>query len=224
MSREAGPVWTEALPALSGLDEETKASLRRNAVCLTIPPGRTVFRPGDRCVQFPLVLSGSIRIQRVSENGREIVLYRVQENETCILTVAGLLASEIYEAEAVTETEVVAYMLPARVFKDLMDRSSSFRALVFEGYSRRLMTLMSKIEQILCTRIDVRLAERLLSLMDADKRIATTQHALAMDLGTAREVVGRTLLGFQRSGWVKLSRGVIQVLDSGALLALAAAK
>jgi CRP/FNR family transcriptional regulator, anaerobic regulatory protein len=220
MSGEAGPAWTESLPSLSGLDEETKATLRRNAVCVIIPQGRTIFRPGDCSSQFPLVLSGSIRVQRVTESGREIVLYRVQQNETCILTIAGLLASEIYEAEAITETEVVAYLLSARVFKDLMDRSSSFRALVFEGYSRRLMMLMSKIEQILCTRIDVRLAQGLLSMMNADKRIETTQQALAVDLGTAREVVGRALLTFQRSGWVKLSRGVIKVLNSEALLAL----
>ncbi len=156
----------------------------------------------------------------MTESGREIVLYRVTANETCILTIASLLATESYAAEAITETEVVAYVLRAGPFRELINQSTGFRSLVFEGYSRRITSLMSKIEDLICTRIDVRLAEQLLESMNADHQIATTQHALAADLGTAREVIGRTLNAFERSGWVRLSRGIISVIDARALAAL----
>lgn len=216
--------WTEETPSLKNLDQETKLFLRRAAARVVIPQGKTVFRPGDDCIQLPLVTAGTIRVQRITENGREIVLYRVSPNETCILTIASLLASEAYAAEGVTETEVVAYVLRAAPFRELMDRSESFRNLVFEGYSRRITMLMSKIEELLCTRVDVRLADRLLALMDGNRHISTTQQALAADLGTAREVIGRTLNAFERSGWVALSRGAIEVMDANALSAMIGGK
>jgi CRP/FNR family transcriptional regulator len=212
--------WIDELPSLKKLDDETKSVLQRMATRVTLPQGKTVFRPGDPCVQFPLIASGSVRVQRVTESGREIVLYRVSANETCILTIASLLAMEPYAAEAIAETDVVAYVLRAGPFRQLMNQSNSFRSLVFDGYSRRIMTLMSKIEELVCTRVDVRLAERLLELMDAHRQITTTQQALAADLGTAREVIGRALNTFERSGWVTLSRGAIGVVNANALKAL----
>ncbi|HET6377684.1 MAG TPA: Crp/Fnr family transcriptional regulator [Methylocella sp.] len=210
--------WTGELPSLRDLDAAARTVLLKAAVRITIPQGKIVFRPGDACGHFPLIVSGSIRVQRVTESGRVILLYRVTANETCILTIAGLLASDSYQAEAVTETEVTAYILPAAPFKELMNQSAAFRGLVFEGYSRRITMLMSKIEEILCTRVDVRLAERIIALRRESRHIETTQSELAADLGTAREVVGRALHMFERSGWVKLYRGAIEVTDPAALL------
>jgi len=211
--------WTEALPSLRDLDAETRSKLRKSARRVAIPRGTTVFRPGDACTQFPLIVSGSIRVQRITESGREILLYRVTANETCILTIASLLASGRYEAEAITETDVVAYVLSAGPFRELMNQSATFRGLVFEGYSRRISMLMSKIEELLCIRVDVRLVDRLISSMDVNRRIVTTHEALAADLGTAREVVGRALKTYELAGWIKRSRGAIEVTDPASLIA-----
>lgn len=212
--------WIDAAPSLQSLDAATKAALRESAARRQIPRGAVLFRPGDQCVQFPLISSGSVRVQRVTESGREIVLYRVSANETCILTTASLISAEAYSAEGVAETDVVAHVLPAERFNALMNASPSFRALVFDGYGKRIATLMSRIEEIICTRVNVRLAERLLALKDGAGRVAATQQSLAADLGTAREVVGRTLKTFEREGWVKLSRGGADILDARALRAL----
>ncbi|MGD9543349.1 MAG: Crp/Fnr family transcriptional regulator [Methylocystis sp.] len=216
--------WIDETPSLRSLDAATKTLLRDAAVRKQIPRGAVLFRPGDQCAQFPLIVSGSVRVQRVTESGREIVLYRVGPNETCILTTASLLSDDAYAAEGVAETDVVAYVVAADRFNALMNASEGFRALVFEGYSRRLATLMSRIEEIVCTRINVRLAERLLALRDAGDRIAATQQALAADLGTAREVVGRTLKAFERAGWVKLSRGGAEIVNLAALRSLCEAQ
>ncbi len=212
--------WLEDVPLLRRLDAPTRAMLREAAIRKQIPRGAVLFRPGDQCVHFPLIVAGTVRVQRVTESGREIVLYRVSNNETCILTTASLLSDDAYSAEGVAETDVVAYIVPAERFAALMNASGDFRALVFDGYSKRIATLMSRIEEIVCTRINVRLAERLLALKGPDNRINVTQQALAADLGTAREVVGRTLKGFERSGWVKLSRGGAEITNAGALRAL----
>lgn len=213
--------WIYDAPLLRRLDEPTKTALRAAAICKQIPRGAVLFRPGDECVLFPLIVSGTVRVQRVTESGREIVLYRVSNNETCILTTASLLSDDAYAAEGVAETDVTAYIVPAERFATLMNNSSGFRALVFDGYSKRIATLMSRIEEIVCTPINVRLAERLLAIKGPDNRIAVTQQALAADLGTAREVVGRTLKIFERAGWVKLSRGGAEITDAAALRVLA---
>jgi CRP/FNR family transcriptional regulator len=212
--------WIEDVPLLRRLDQPTRALLREAAVRKQVPRGAVLFRPGDQCVHFPLIVAGTVRVQRVTESGREIVLYRVSNNETCILTTASLLADDAYSAEGVAETDITAYIVPADRFAAMMNASADFRALVFDGYSKRIATLMSRIEEIVCTRINVRLAERLLALKGADNRINVTQQALAADLGTAREVVGRTLKTFERSGWVKLSRGGAEITNAGALRAL----
>jgi CRP/FNR family transcriptional regulator, anaerobic regulatory protein len=212
--------WVEDVPLLRRLDQPTRALLREAAVRKQIPRGAVLFRPGDQCVHFPLIVAGTVRVQRVTESGREIVLYRVSNNETCVLTTASLLSDDAYSAEGVAETDITAYIVPADRFAAMMNASADFRALVFDGYSKRIATLMSRIEEIVCTRINVRLAERLLALKGADNRITVTQQALAADLGTAREVVGRTLKSFERSGWVKLSRGGAEITNAGALRAL----
>ena len=218
----AAPDWIEAMPALRGLDPSAKALLKASATRIVLPQGATVFRPGDAATQFPLVISGSIRVERITSTGREIVLYRVSPHETCILSIAGLLTGEEYAAEAIAETEVVAYALKRQAFERMMEESAPFRAFVFSGYSQRLATLMARIEDIVCTPIDVRLAERLLVISKHHGHIETTQQALAADLGTAREVVGRALRNFERAGWVALSRGAVDIVDAAALKALLA--
>jgi CRP/FNR family transcriptional regulator len=216
------PDWIDAMPALRGMDACAKALLKASATRIVLPQGATVFRPGDAAGQFPLVVSGSIRVEKITSTGREIVLYRVSPHETCILSIAGLLTGEEYAAEAVAETEVVAYVLRPQAFQRMMNESAPFRAFVFSGYSQRIATLMARIEDIACTRIDVRLAERLLAISQTQGHIETTQQALAADLGTAREVVGRALRNFERAGWVSLSRGALEIVDAAALKALLA--
>jgi CRP/FNR family transcriptional regulator len=205
------------ISAVNVLSDSTKSDLRREARRVEIPADTVIFRPGDLSSQFPLVASGSIRVQRVTENGREIVLYRVAANETCILTTASLITEEVYSAEAIAETDIVAYLLSDRAFKALLDRHADFRHLVFKSYGHRISELMSKVEEIVCLSIDKRLAQRLLELVDTQGVVRSTQNALAADLATAREVIGRSLKTFFQAGWVSPSRGEIEIIDKIAL-------
>ena len=135
-----------------------------------------------------------------------------------------MLATECYSAEAITETEVVAYVLKEAPFKELINQSSGFRSLVFEDIVAALRRSCRRSKSLFAREFDVRLAERLLELMGAIIAIETTQQALAADLGTAREVIGRMLNSFERSGWVKLSRGAIDIRDASALSMLIGGK
>jgi CRP/FNR family transcriptional regulator len=167
-----------------------------------------------------LLLSGTVRVQQRSETGREVFLYRVHAGESCVLTTACMLADEDYAAEGLTETEVDAVVIPRKVFDDLAGRSEVFRTFIFRAYSRRIADLFSLIDDIVFQRVDVRLAARLLDLAQ-DGTVQATHQMLAVELGTAREVISRTLGEFQRRAWVEQARGVIRILDRGGLERLA---
>jgi CRP/FNR family transcriptional regulator, anaerobic regulatory protein len=209
----------DAFPALRALDEAGR-EIVASARVVELPAGTTVFRHGDRCQNYLLMLSGSVRVQKGSEGGREIVLYRVEAGEGCVLTTSCLLAHEHYPAEGVTETDARALAIPAERFEEGLALSPGFRNFVFASYGRRIADLIVLVEEVAFGRIDCRLAHWLLEHTGADGGIAHTHQELATELGTAREVVSRQLKEFERRGWVKLHRGRIDLLNRAALARL----
>ena len=184
--------------------------------------GTVLFAPGMEPVNLLLLLEGTVRVQQSSDSGREIVLYRVEAGESCVLTSACLLAQEDYAAEGVAETDVTAVAIPRATFDDLVGRSRQFRDFVFQAYARRMTDLFRVIDEVAFGRIDARLAERLLALARGTGAVQATHQQLAAELGTAREVVSRQLTEFQRRGWIGQSRGLVTLSDPQALAAVAA--
>lgn len=209
--------WLEHFPALATLNDEAWRDATAQAIQLTIPADQPVFREGDACSNFLLVLSGAVRVQKLSDTGREIVLYRVEEGQSCILTTACMLGGQTYSAEAFTESEVHAVALPYPAFQQAMHGSRGFREFVFGAYARRVTELLMLIDAITFGRIEQRLATHLLQQADSDGTVHTTHQELARELGSAREVISRMLKEFERRGMVQLSRGCIALQDRMAL-------
>lgn len=214
--------WIDRFTGLARMEPAIRDALTSRAQIIRVPAGTVIFGPGKAPDNMLLLLSGTVRVQQVSENGREVVLYRVQAGESCVLTTACLLAYEDYAAEGVAETDVEAAAIPRVVFDDLIANSQTFRNFVFSAYSRRITDLFHVIEEIAFRRIDIRLAQKLLDLAQ-DGSVSATHASLATELGTAREVISRQLSEFQRRGWVSLSRGTVSLDDPEALQALVAA-
>lgn len=209
--------WLSEFPALAAIDDAIWQAAREEAAVLQLPAGEPVFREGDVCSHFLLVIDGAVRVQKLSEGGREIVLYRVEAGQSCILTTACMLGGALYNAEAYTETDVTTVALPDRAFQQALNGSHGFREFVFGAYAQRITDLLMLIDAITFGRVDQRLAALLLEQADADGVLALTHQALARDLGTAREVVSRLLKEFERQGLVRLGRGRITLQDRGAL-------
>ena len=218
----AGPEdWLSFFPMLAAAPEADRRRLRASAQSLCLAAGVVVFRPGDTCQNYLMMVRGSVRVQKVSEAGREIVLYRVESGQTCVLTTSCMLAGERYPAEGVTETEVVARALPLASFHELLATSEAFRRFVFGSFGGRIADLMMLVEAIAFGRMDNRLARRLLVLGDSSGRIDITHQQLAAELGSAREVISRLLKEFEHHGCIALERGEIAILDPVALARLA---
>jgi CRP/FNR family transcriptional regulator len=209
--------WIDRFTGLSKLDEPIRQTLIERSQIVELPAGTVIFGPGKAPENLLLLLEGTVRVQQVAENGREIVLYRVQAGESCVLTTACLLAYEDYLAEGLAETAIQAVAIPRAVFEDLIARSSLFRRFVFAAYSKRITDLFVVIEEVAFKRIDIRLAQKLLELGRSSGHVHLTHQQLATELGSAREVISRQLHEFQRRGWVSATRGDVRLTDIQAL-------
>lgn len=214
--------WTERFQGPRSLPSDVRARLRSAATPLGFTKGEIVFSPNNTPDHLLFLVDGVLRVTQTSEGGREIVLYRVEAGESCVLTTACMLAEEAYHAEGVAESDVTAAALPKPAFDRLVAEEAAFRSLVFAAYSRRLIDLLRVVEDVAFGRIDVRLADRIVALADTNGAVEATHQDLAKELGTAREVVSRTLQDFQRRGLIAQSRGRITLARRAALEALAA--
>ncbi|MCE1235063.1 MAG: Crp/Fnr family transcriptional regulator [Hyphomicrobiales bacterium] len=207
--------WIARFEGLAGLAPADHARLLAQARVMELPPGAVLFTPGAPCGVYLLVLDGSVRVQMIADTGREIVLYRVRRGESCVLTTACLLGEEAYSAEGVVEEPTVGVAVPAPVFDELIARSDAFRRFVFAGYGRRVADILATMQAAVFHRIDARLARHLAAR--AERSIEVTHQDLAVELGTAREVVSRCLKAFEKRGLVRLGRGSVVVVDRPAL-------
>ena len=213
--------WVERFSGLSGLDLSAKQLLLSRSTIVKVPEKTTIFGPGKSPENMLFLINGTVRVQQVSETGHEIVLYRIEAGQSCVLTTACLLSHEDYSATGISETEVQAAAIPRDVFDDLVSQSKPFREFVFAAFSKRITDLFLMIGEVAFQRLDVRLADKLIKLAGRSDKVATTHQKLSVELGTAREVISRQLQEFQRRGWIEQARGSVSLLDRPQLKKLA---
>jgi CRP/FNR family transcriptional regulator len=209
--------WIDRFKGLSRLPADVRDELTSGSKIVSVAAGTQVFGPGQSADSLLLLLEGTVRVQHKSDTGREVFLYRVNAGESCVLTTACMLAFEDYSADGIAETDVKAVAIPRKTFDNLVARSPIFREFVFTAYSRRITDLFTLIDDIVFQRMDVRLASRLLELADKNDVVHATHAVLGTELGTAREVISRTLSEFQRRGWVEQARGQVRLTDRAGL-------
>lgn len=208
-------LWQKHFPEFVGQDDNVLKQLMDSAILIKLPAGQEVFYPGKVCESYLLLLSGSVKAQIMSADGREVLLYHVRAGDSCVLTTSCLLGNNQYPAEGFTETEVCAFAIPAFIFHRCLEHSVFFRDFVFRSFSTRLADVMKRMESISFGSVDQKLAKALLA--DRSTVISKTHHELALEMGSVREVVSRHLKRFESYGWLNLNRGSIEICDVDAL-------
>ena len=208
----------QKFPFFAGLPAARVDALLAQARLVRAPRGTTLFDADQPCRGFPLVLEGSVRVAKRAPTGREILLYRVDPGEGCILSGGCLLGQSDYSASGTAEQDVTLLSLPPALFNELLVQFEPFRRFVFGMYGERLGDVMELVEEVAFRRLDVRLAQLLIRRGPV---VQGTQQALADELGSVREIVSRLLRGFEERGWVELGRERISVRDPRALAELA---
>ena len=183
----------------------------------TVAAGQHICSERDACHYLALIVSGTARVYKLAESGREITLYRVDAGECCILTASCILSGQPFPAFAVSETPIAAVLLPAAQVAGWMETQPAWRDYIWSLLAARLADVITLVEEVAFRRLDQRLAEYLLGKTEPDQDLHATHQQVATDLGTSREVVSRILKDFEARGWVTLGRGIIGIRDRPAL-------
>lgn len=173
-----------------------------------------VIEEGQFLEYAVLVLEGTIRMYKISAGGREITLYRIHGGECCPLMTTSILGESEYEASACVEEDGLALLIPVSIFREWTDRYQGFRQFIFKSFANRIILMSNLLDSINFKSIRGRIAEYLIQhSQDSGDRLNITHDTLSVELGTAREVISRTLKQLEREELIKLSRGQITLIN-----------
>ncbi len=202
------PVWDE-------LDKAQQERLSAFSDVRKFKKGEILHSGGVNCMGLLLILSGQIRAYTISEDGREITLYRLFEKDLCLFTASCMMNSLSFDIIISAEKDCEALVIPPDIYKEIMDVSATLANYTNEIMQNRFSQVMWLMDQVMWKSFDKRLASFLLNeaeIEDTDT-LRITHETIGNHLGNPREVVTRMLKYFQNEGLVKLSRGVIEITD-----------
>jgi len=209
--------WRDVLPELSKSADKITCQLLDASKVISLKSNTTVFHQGDVCNNYLIILNGKVKVFTRAENGREILLYRLFQGDSCVITTSCLFGHKNYPAEGLTETEVSALAIPVNQFNNVLKSSEIFREMVFSAFSSHLSDLITLVEEVAFGKLDVRLAKHLLEQCDENNMLTSTHQIIATELGTAREVISRQLKDMESKGYIEINRGNIKINDTSAL-------
>ena len=188
-----------------------------------IKKGTIIHDGSPDCLGMLLVRSGQLRAYLLNEEGREITICRFFEMDICLFTAACVMPNMQFDIFIETEKDTEIWIIPACLYKNLMDESLVIANYAHDLISNHFSELMWLMEQIMWKSFDKRLAKFLLeeSALEESDSLKITHERIANHMGTAREVVTRMLRYFQSEGMIRLTRGTVDLRDKKRLSTLA---
>lgn len=193
------------------------------AITQKIPPEQLLFSLGDACEHYVVVQNGTVRVELLAASGQQLLLYRIEAGQSCVMTTSCLLGGSDYFAQAVSESDVDLILVPQSVFQKQLTESIEFRDFVFNGFAERLASMLGRTAELATSTVDQRLAGVLVTNAEKNSSgvtLALTHNQLAIEIGTAREVVSRRLAAFEKKELIERHRGLIKLLDTEKLTQL----
>lgn len=202
------PLWTK-------LNKSQQERIRASLLFREVKKGTMLHDGTLDCTGLFLVRDGQLRAYILSEEGREITLYRLFERDMCLLSASCIVHSLQFEVMIAAEKDSSLWVIPADVYKAIMEESPAAANYTNELMASRFSDVMWLIEEIMWKSLDKRIADFLMeeAAIEGSNRLQMTHETIANHLGTRREVVTRMLRYFQEEGLVKLSRGVVELTD-----------
>jgi len=187
--------------------------------------GTLLHSGADDCIGLLIVISGQLRVYMLSDEGKELTLYRLFERDMCLFSAACIMPSIQFDVIVCAEHDSTVLHIPADMYKQLMARSIAVSNYTNELMASHFSDVMWLMDQVLNKKLDARISALLLeeSELASNDDLTITHEQIANHLGSMREVVTRMLKYFQNEGLVKLGRGNIQLLDKVRLSNLAKA-
>lgn len=177
--------------------------------------GDLIMDYGNYVKILPLIISGTIKVSRLSEDGSEIFLYYLTRGESCTMTFSCCMSNKQSEIRAIAEENTTILGLPQRKLDEWMMKYKSWKNFVMTAYDQRMNELITTIDQVTFHQLDKRLYDYIekRAAIRADKSIQTTHQDIANDLNVSREAVSRLLKGLEKQGVIALGRNKIKLLS-----------
>ena len=180
---------------------------------LELEENTIILREQAYIKEVPIVIEGSVKVFKMDETGKEIILYHILPGESCVLSITSCLNESDSKAQAIIEKKTKLIAVSATLVKEWMDKYPSWRKFVIKLYYNRLDELLSLVDNIAFKQVDHRLINKLIKMkLELGNPVNITHQELANEIGTAREVVSRLLKHLEIEGKVSLERGSIKIL------------
>lgn len=192
------------------LIEELKLSGRLKK----ITAGSAVIKPGMPTSEIPLVVSGSLKVMRQDEDGKEIFLYYLEGGDTCAMSITCCMESKKSAFSAIAEEDSTLWMIPMAMLNSWVAKYPAFRKFVFQAYQNRFDELLTAIDSVAFMKMDERLYKYLLDKKQASGsfEIKKTHEQIARELNTSRVVISRLLKQLENEGKIEQHRNKIDIL------------
>ena len=210
----ANIMTTDIRPAEFTIDSTLLKKLKKEGTIKKFSPDTVIIDENDYIRFVPIVLNGSIKVFKLDEEGREMLLYYIKPGESCVMSFLGATCNGTSKIKAVVEEEAEVLVLPVHKATELIRENPQWVQFIFELYNRRFEELLSVVNAIAFQKVDVRLWELLKTKVKMLKteELNMTHQQIADELGTAREVVSRLLKQLERDKKISLGRNKIKIL------------
>lgn len=201
------------------LEDSQKKLLLNNSTQKVFLKGDSIYSADEECLGVLLIKEGMLRVFILSEDGREVTLYRLYPGDTCVLSASCILNSINFEVHISAEEATVAILINIAAFGKVAQENVYAENFSLRNAMERFSEVMYAIEEILFSSIEKRLANYLKEKSDrvGNDVIKVTHDQIAKDIGSAREVVSRMLKTFQGEGLIEQSRGKIVIINEKGL-------
>ena len=209
------PIWDK-------LNKAEQDRITDNLITRKVTKGTVIHNGSMECTGVLLIKTGQLRAYILSDEGREITIYRLFDRDMCLFSASCIMRSIQFDITIEAEKDTDLWIIPAELYQSIMKESAPVANYTNELMATRFSDVMWLIEQIMWKSLDKRLAAFLLEeiSIEGTEKLKITHETIANHLGSHREVMTRMLKYFQNEGMVKLSRGMIEITDSEKLESL----
>ena len=208
-------IFSSVFPFWDKLDDDDKTAIKDGHIIKNFEKGSVVHRSDMGCQGAILIQKGAFRVYIISEEGREVTLFRIREGECCVLSASCLLDSIQFDIFIETAEKTEAVVIPTTILNHIMEENPDVGLYMYQQATERFSEVMWTMQQILFMAIDKRVAIYLWdeSISRGLTTIKTTHDEIARNIGSAREVVTKVLNYFAEEGVVALGRGRIEIAN-----------
>ena len=211
--------FSQYFPIWNKLTDDQRQRISQRVMRREVKKGTLLHDGSNECTGLLLVRSGQLRAYILSDEGREITIYRLFDRDMCLFSASCIMRSIQFDITVEAEKDTELWLIPPDVYQSVMNESAAVANYTNEVMASRFSEVMWLMEQIMWKSLDKRLAAFLAeeAAIEGSETLKLTHETIAKHLGSHREVITRMLRYFQSEGWVKVSRGTVEILDMDAL-------